>query len=364
MRVINIMWSFGSAYASVHKVHTQILELLPPDSLIENWVLQGEPDESPNIPTYQWNWPKWRLKPKGVGLLMLFATRAKLVKRLNESEPQLLLVDGLGTARLILPLLLSRPGLQARVLFHGKTRIRGGDRRLFRQCAEQVRVVAVSHDLAEELEAALGVPVTTIVSAFDPVKSNAQMLGRDEARCRLGVEATNVPVLGAVGRLVESKGFDTVLYALGLIKQRGGRFKLLIIGDGERRDYLNELISELGLADDACLPGHIPEAEHIYRAFDIMLIPSHKEGLGLVLQEAVMAGVPVLVSDIAVFREQLGPVGPYLAVGNSQEWAACIEQLLHEKGFDQLAAKQRAQLMPTGAWREFCNAWRALLHVE
>lgn len=364
MRVINIMWSFGSAYASVHKVHTQILELLPPGSLIENWVLQGEADKDLEIPTYQWRWSKRRLKPKRLGLLVQFFTRRDLSKRLNASEAQLLLIDGLGTARLILPLLRSRPELQACVLFHGKTRIRAGDRRLFHRCAGQVKVVAVSQDLADELERDLGVPVITVVSAFDPVKSSEQLLNRYEARLRLGIEAENVPVLGAVGRLVESKGFDTVVRALSLIKKRGEKFKLLILGDGERRGDLEGLISDLGLADDILLPGHISNAAHLYRAFDMVLIPSHKEGLGLVLQEAVIAGVPVLASDLPVFREQLGKVGPYLPVGDAQAWADRIEMLISNGEYGELAAEQRSHLVLDNAWHEFCCEWNKLLGVE
>lgn len=364
MRVINIMWSFGSAYASVHKVHRQVLELLPPDSTVEYWVLQGESDEPSEYPCHQWQWPKWRVKPSGIKRLLLPWTRAKLQQRIRESGADLLLLDGLGAARLVLPILTKNPKLQIRVVFHGITRWRAADVHLMHRFAKQVKLIAVSQDLADGLENILSLPVTAIISAFDPSQRAGQLLERNKARQQLGITGFDMPVFGVTARLVESKGIDTVVQAFGLLKQRGAKFKLVIAGEGQLREQLTALIIKLGIAKDTVLLGHVDRVDRLSRAFDLVLIPSRKEGQGLVLQEAVQAGVPVLVSDLAVFREQLGPAGPYLPVGDAQAWADSIEALMNEGKYEQLAVEQRDHLVPNGAWDEFCQAWKKQLNVE
>ncbi|MCE6983802.1 glycosyltransferase, partial [Pseudomonas frederiksbergensis] len=87
---------------------------------------------------------------------------------------------------------------------------------------------------------------------------------------------------------------------------------------------------------------------------------SHAEGLGLVLQEAVMAEVPVLCSDLSVFREQLGDAGLYAPAGDPQAWAKAIIDCAGLPA-EQVAAAQQQALAPDQAWQRFSQASRELL---
>ncbi len=91
-----------------------------------------------------------------------------------------------------------------------------------------------------------------------------------------------------------------------------------------------------------------------------MLIPSRSEGLGLVLQEAVMAHVPVVASNLPVFVEQLGFSGVYVSPNDVFSWVAAIEQVL-DSDRRLLADEQDRQLAPEDAWKEFCNGYVELL---
>ena len=97
--------------------------------------------------------------------------------------------------------------------------------------------------------------------------------------------------------------------------------QLAIIGEGPQHAVLQQRIDALGLAERVHLRGHREDLQQLYRAFDWLLVPSRSEGLGLVVQEAVMADVPVVCSDLEVFREQLRDTGGYLPVADESAWA-------------------------------------------
>ena len=91
-----------------------------------------------------------------------------------------------------------------------------------------------------------------------------------------------------------------------------------------------------------------------------MLIPSHSEGLGLVLQEAVMAHVPVVASDLPVFVEQLGLKGIYVSPNDVSGWVTAIEHVL-DSDRRSLAIEQRHQLASEQAWERFRKSYVELL---
>ena len=109
------------------------------------------------------------------------------------------------------------------------------------------------------------------------------------------------------------------------------------------------------------LPGHVAQAVSCYRAFDLLCIPSEQEGLGLVLQEAVIAGVAVLASDLPVFREQLAIDAGFVAGNSAQAWQAAISQVLVAGSMSQLARQQVEALAPESAWASFQAVCRQLL---
>jgi glycosyltransferase involved in cell wall biosynthesis len=107
------------------------------------------------------------------------------------------------------------------------------------------------------------------------------------------------PVIGAMGRMVEKKGFDVLCAALAELKSRGVAFRAVIAGDGEERHRLERAIRTLGLGDDVTLPGWIGGAdkEAFWSGIDIFCLPSLHEPFGIVLLEAWAAGKAVISTD-------------------------------------------------------------------
>lgn len=106
------------------------------------------------------------------------------------------------------------------------------------------------------------------------------------------------PVIGALGCLGESKGFDLLLRAAAALRDRGFDFRLRLAGDGPELQNLHALRAELGLTRHVEFPGWVSDPEAFMAGLDLFVVPSRYEAFGLSAAEAMAAGVPVVASDI------------------------------------------------------------------
>jgi glycosyltransferase involved in cell wall biosynthesis len=363
MSILNVMWASGAPFASTHKVHQQILSQAPASVPIETWLLQGHASECGVEvgKVREWGLTSARLKGRHFWRLTRPWMRYKLQSALKTSDVRVLLLDGLGVARALLPSIEALPHLRAVLIFHGSTRLNATDRALFQRFpASRLTVVAVSQTLATSLSQDLQRPVTTLRSAFDPVAFRSVLLTREQARARLGLPVDNTSVLGAVGRLVGGKGFGCLIDAFAAALHERPDLHLVIVGEGAARAELEARIVASGLRGKILLPGHVNDVAQLYRAFDWVAMPSLSEGLGLIMQEAVMAGVPVIASELDVFREQLGDAGWYAPVEDVAAWRDAIVRAFSGCA-EAIAADQYRALAPDQAWQEFSQASRTLL---
>jgi glycosyltransferase involved in cell wall biosynthesis len=364
LSIISILWSSGKAYASIHKVHETILSLAANRGDIHTWMLQGQADA-----TYQasgrlmyWQSSARALKGRGVWRLTHWRLRRRLAREMARVNPTALLLDGIGVARLVVPVVvrLHTAESQVVVVFHGEGRIRESDASLLSTLpAHRLKLVAVSEALAESLRLKLGVPVTAARTAINPHSFKQSLIPCHEARARLGVDRACM-LLGAVGRLVEGKGYLAILDVLSVLSRTRDDLHLVLIGEGAQRPELEKRIRSLGLETKVTLAGYRDDAAQLYQAFDVMLIPSRNEGLGLVLQEAVLAQVPVVCSDLPVFVEQLGPSGIYVSPDDVSGWVGAVGRVL-DSDRELLAGEQDRQLAPEATWEQFCIGYADLL---
>jgi glycosyltransferase involved in cell wall biosynthesis len=101
-------------------------------------------------------------------------------------------------------------------------------------------------------------------------------------------------LVGGVGRLAESKGFDTLIRAFGQAALPDA--KLVIAGEGRERAALERLAAETCPDGRITFLGFRSDAKDLYQAFDLFVSPSRSEPLGRVLFEALDAGTPVLAT--------------------------------------------------------------------
>jgi len=106
-------------------------------------------------------------------------------------------------------------------------------------------------------------------------------------------------VIGSIGILTKRKGFEQIL---NLIKNHK-EYALIVIGAGKELVNLKKLARKNKIFDQCLFCGFISNAVKYFNHFDYIIIPSRSEGFGLVLIEAVQQKVPVICSDIEVFKE-------------------------------------------------------------
>jgi glycosyltransferase involved in cell wall biosynthesis len=106
-------------------------------------------------------------------------------------------------------------------------------------------------------------------------------------------------VLISVGRLAPEKNWDTLLRAFAKASEKHANIRLVLIGDGTARESLEELSSELGVADRVTLTGALPfkDIPRYLKAADLFAFASVTETQGLVTIEAMAAGLPIVAVD-------------------------------------------------------------------
>lgn len=148
----------------------------------------------------------------------------------------------------------------------------------------------------------------------------------------LGVESASA-VVGAVGRLVRQKGFDTLLAALPALLARRPGTRLAVVGEGPERESLARLARARGAGEAVVFAGFRPDAPRLLPAFDVLAVPSRREGAPLVTLEAMAAGVPVVASAIRGIDEQItdGVEGLLVPPDDPPALAAALARVLDDR---------------------------------
>jgi glycosyltransferase involved in cell wall biosynthesis len=101
-------------------------------------------------------------------------------------------------------------------------------------------------------------------------------------------------ILLSVGRLAEQKGVDVAVRALARIREREPAAVLVVLGEGPERPRLEAMAGE-----GVYLPGRVGDVASWYRRAEVLVHPARWEGFGLALLEAMLAGKPVVATDVS-----------------------------------------------------------------
>jgi len=104
-------------------------------------------------------------------------------------------------------------------------------------------------------------------------------------------------VILASGRLQKYKQFDVLIRAFLQIKDKHSDWDLIILGDGEERDKLEQILANFKISDRVYLPGSVGNMAEWYQAADLFVLSSILEGFPNVLLEAMAYGLPCISFD-------------------------------------------------------------------
>src|SRR5690606_15539308 len=152
--------------------------------------------------------------------------------------------------------------------------------------------------------------------------------------------AERPPVIVAVGRLVEKKGFADLVDAVALLAADGLEVRCDIIGDGAEREALARRIAERGVGDRVRLLGPLPQHQvvaHVagaaaFAAPCVVASDGNRDGLPTVLLEAMALGTPIVSTDVTGIPEVLDDERTGLAVAqhDPHSLAAALARLVDD----------------------------------
>lgn len=238
-------------------------------------------------------------------------------------------------------------------------------RAVVRMVVRSAARVVVNSDYTRRHFEALGLshPRVELLTMSVPTGQFRPDLDRAAARAKYGLNGTRVIL--TVGRLVERKGHDMVLHALGDIREAVGPVRYLIAGRGPEEARLRALARELGRGDDVLFLGHVPDEELplLYAASDVVVMPSRAladrdgiEGFGITFLEAAASGKPVVGGASGGVAEAVvdGVTGVLVPPTDVDAVAAAIIRLLRnpaEAAAMGASGRRRAEALEA-AWAE------------
>ena len=128
--------------------------------------------------------------------------------------------------------------------------------------------------------------------------------------------------IGLVSRFTPRKRVDRLVHAFKLFIDKGGKGKLILVGDGSTLESIKNLIAQLKLENHIDVLGYQFNVEDYYKTFDVCVFPSQFEPFGLVAVEAYLYGKPVLAfNDSGGLKEVVAPLEPENIVNSEEELA-------------------------------------------
>jgi glycosyltransferase-like protein len=237
---------------------------------------------------------------------------------------------------------------------------------------EPDHVLVVSEMWQRGLADDYGVHATVVTNGVrtDRFQRPIDATRRSELRAR--AHATDRPLILTVGGIEPRKGSEFLIRAIAELKQRGLAPVLGVIGGHSFQDYREYRERALGSLDalgldlghDIVLLGTVPDDEfpQWFHAADVFAFPSVSEGWGLVILEAMSAGLPVVASDIEVFKEFLVHERDALLTqaGDPLSLADGLERVLSDPDLANRLRQRGPQLADNFSWSNTADQHIAL----
>lgn len=167
---------------------------------------------------------------------------------------------------------------------------------------------------------------TVVKNGIDVEKFRFKDVIRNKKRKELGIE--DKFVIGHIGRFQTQKNHKFLIKVFREIHKRMADAVLVLVGDGELRNQIENEIREYRLEKYVILTGVRSDVNELVQAFDVFLFPSLYEGFPLTLVEAQISGLPIVCSSAITSECKMIP--EYYMLGLNEdisEWANAVMQV-------------------------------------
>ncbi len=223
------------------------------------------------------------------------------------------------------------------------SRLRSVDDRevLARLTPHMDHLIAVSRAIEQKIadERPSSVPVSLIYNGVDLVRYD-----HTDPCCTLREEyglPEAAQIVGVVARLEPEKGHPTLLEAWPAVVARVPLARLLVVGEGSRREALEAQAAALGIADTVVFTGRRDDVPAVTAALDVAVLPSYREAQGLTILEAMALSRPVVASAVGGIPEMIedGRTGLLVPPHDADALAAAIVRLLTDHAYADMLAR-------------------------
>ena len=160
-----------------------------------------------------------------------------------------------------------------------------------------LRIIALHKEMADEINKMFNIDNTVVINnGVNFSKFNNIEQTKEDIRKSFDLPVDSY-VIGQVGRFAYQKNQEFSIDVFKEVLKINPNSYLLLIGRGNNEKMLKDKINELGLNDKVKLLTHRDDIPQLLKAMDVFIFPSRFEGLGIVLIEAQVSGLPCVVSE-------------------------------------------------------------------
>ena len=178
-------------------------------------------------------------------------------------------------------------------------------KRMLRVCDKVIAVSNYTRDQVSEVHGVPGSKISVLNNCLDPFLPLPSEHKKDKELLRKYGFSESDTILMSLTRLASReryKGYDKVIEAIASMGESYPGIKYIIAGryDSREKAFVEDLVKKLGMENRVVIPGFIPEEElkaH-FAMSDVYVMPSRKEGFGIVFIEAMYYGLPVIAGNI------------------------------------------------------------------
>lgn len=221
------------------------------------------------------------------------------------------------------------------------------------------KIIAISKETKREIERIYGnrgEQISVIHNGYNQkiYRPISDMKKQEEVLDKYGITA---PFILNVGRLEKKKNTPLLIESFAKAKHfsKDIKEKLVLVGDASfGYDDVKYAIEEFELDDDVIMPGWVEEADmpFIFSAATAFIFPSRHEGFGIPIVQSFACGLPVVCSDIPVFREVAGEAALFCDSRDKDNLARAIEKIITDKNLRQSLSAKGLEIAKNYSWEE------------